>query len=132
MASEHVALMERLSEMWNAGDWDGFFAHLDDRVVFEDNLLPDGGTYTGIESVRRRFAELESVAGRWKSETETIMDAGADVVWIVRTHGRLDEDTPPFEVRAGAVISFEGNRIVRIRWFPTPEATLEAAGLGGA
>lgn len=72
------------------------------------------------------------MAGRWKSETETIMDAGADVVWIVRSTGRLNEDVPPFEVRAGAIVSFEGNRVVRVRWFATPEAALEAAGLGGA
>jgi ketosteroid isomerase-like protein len=106
--------------MWNAGDWEGMFAHYDDQVVFEDRLLPDGGTYRGIDSVKARFAEIESIAGRWTSETETIMDAGANVVWIVRSSGQLDEDTPPFVVRAGAVISFKGDRIVRVRWFATP------------
>ena len=49
VAPENVQLMERIVELWNAGDWDGVFAYYDDDVVFEDGLLPDGGTYRGIE-----------------------------------------------------------------------------------
>jgi ketosteroid isomerase-like protein len=122
-------LLERLIEMWNAGDWEGVFAHYDDDVVFEDHLLPDGATYEGIESVKRRYEELESMAGRWKVESETILDAGSDVVWINYVRGRLNDDVPPFEARTGAVFSFEGNRVVRQRWYATPEQALESAGL---
>lgn len=129
MASEHVELVEQITRLWNAGDWDSVFDAWDDDVVFEDNLLPDGDTYRGKDAVRRRFEELESMAGRWKVESESIMDAGAEVVWISRVSGRLNEDVPPFDFKAGVVFSFEGQRIVHARWFPTPEQALEAAGL---
>ena len=130
MAPENVELMQRLADLWNADDWDGVFAYYDDDVVFEDGLLPDGDTYRGIEAVRERFEELRVFGGAWRVETESIMDAGADVVWISRVRGQVDEDTPPFDVRAGVVFSFEGGRVSRLQWFPTPEAALEAAGLG--
>ena len=129
MAAENVQLMQQLADLWNADDWDGVFAYYDDDVVFEDRLLPDGDTYRGIDAVRERFRELREVAGAWKVETETIMDAGADVVWINRVRGRPREDIPPFEVRAGVVFSFDGARVVRVQWFASPEAALEAAGL---
>jgi ketosteroid isomerase-like protein len=116
--------------MWNADDWDGVFAHYDDDVVFEDGLLPDGDTYRGLDAVRERFSELRSTAGAWRVQTESIMDAGADVVWISRVRGRMSEATPPFDFLAGVVFSFEGGRVIRLRWFPTPEEALEAAGLG--
>jgi ketosteroid isomerase-like protein len=132
MAPENVELMERIVQLWNAGDWDGVFAYYDDEVVFEDGLLPDGGTYTGIDAVRARVDELLDVAGTWRARTESVFDAGADVVWITRVTGRRDEDTPAFDGIVGVVFSFEGGRVVRLRWFPTPEQALEAAGLDGA
>jgi hypothetical protein len=127
MASEHVQLMERIVDLWNADDWDAVFAYYDDDVVFEDRLLPDGDTYRGIDAVRERFADLRSYAGAWRANTESIMDAGAEVVWISRVRGRVNE--APFDVLAGVVFSFEGGRVVRIQWFPSPEQALEAAGL---
>jgi ketosteroid isomerase-like protein len=130
VAPEHVQLMERIIDLWNADDWEGVLAYYDDDVVFEDRLLPDGDTYRGIEAVRERFRELRSYVGAWRVQTESIMDAGAEVVWINRVRGRLDEDTPPFDFLAGMVFSFEGGRVVRLQVFPTPEAALEAAGLG--
>jgi len=130
MAPEHVELMERVVELWNAGDWEGVFAFYDDDVVLEDNLLPDGDTYRGVEAVRERMYELRSLAGGWQVETESIMDVGAEVVWLSRVTGRLDEDTPPFDFRSGVVVSFEGGAITKFRWFATPEQALEAAGLG--
>ena len=132
MAPENVQLMERIVALWNAGDWDGVFAYYDDDVVFEDSLLPDGDVYHGIEAVRGRIDELREVAGTWRAQTESLIDAGADVVWISRVSGRRDEATPAFDGMVGAVFSFEGGRVVRLRWFPTPEGALDAAGLGGA
>ena len=130
MASEHVELMERIVDLWNADDWEGVFAYYDDDVVFEDRLLPDGDTYRGLEAVRERFRELRDFGGAWRVDTESIMDAGADIVWINRARGRANEDSPPFDLMVGVVFSFEGNRVVRIQWYPTPEAAHEAAGLG--
>ena len=116
-------------ELWNAGDWESVFAYYDDDVVFEDMLLPDGDTYRGLEAVRNRVAELRDVAGEWRVHTETLIDAGADVVWINRVTGKRDDDTPPYAGVVGVVFSFEGGRVVRLRWYSTPEKAMEAVGL---
>jgi len=129
MAPEHVDLMERIATAWNEGDWDRVRDGWHDDVVFEDNLLPDGGVYRGKEAAWRRMEEVRALVGDWKIATESIMDAGAEVVWITRITSRKDEDTPPADFLSGTAFSFEGNRAIRIRWFPTPEAALEAVGL---
>jgi ketosteroid isomerase-like protein len=129
MAESNVELHERLSEAWNAGDWDAVFTMYADDVVFEDNLLPDGGTYEGKEAVVGHFKELQDIGGKWRFETETILEAGDDVVWIGRTFGRLNENLPPYEVRTGAIFTYVDGRMTRVRWFATAEDTLAAAGL---
>jgi hypothetical protein len=129
MAPEHVELVERVAVSWNEGDWDAVFAHWHDDVVFEDSLLPDGGTYTGKAAVADRMDEVRSLVGDWKIATESILDAGADVVWISHVTSQKDADAPPVDFIAGAVFSFDGNLVKQIRWFPSPEAALAAAGL---
>jgi ketosteroid isomerase-like protein len=129
VSAENVELVRRMIDLWNEGDWDAVIANYDDAVVLEDELLPDGGVYEGVQAVRARFEDVRSLAGKWKVETQTILDAGADVVWVSRAWGQLNEDIPPFDFLAGTVFSFEGGRVVRIRWFATPEKALEAAGL---
>jgi ketosteroid isomerase-like protein len=127
--TSNIERHERVSALWNAGEWDSVFALYSDDVVFEDHLLPDGGVYEGKEAVVEHFKELEGIGGKWRFETERMLEAGDDVVWIGRTFGRLNENIPPYEIRTGAIFTYIDGRITGVRWYGTAEDALEAAGL---
>jgi hypothetical protein len=129
MPAEHVKAVEDAVPAWNDGDWDAVRESWHEDVVLEDHLLPDGGVYEGKDAVWARMSEIRALVGDWQIETQSIMDAGADVVWLTHITSRKDADAPPVDFLAGAIFSFEGNMVCRIRWFATPEAALEAAGL---
>jgi ketosteroid isomerase-like protein len=129
MGQSNADIHRHLSDCWNAGNWDEVYAHYDDEVVFEDNLFPDAGVYRGREQALAHMEELRSLGGQWRFETDSLIESGDDVIWIGRTFGQLSEDVPPYEVRTGAVFTYRGGKIVRIRWFATAEEALAAVGL---
>ncbi len=68
----------------------------------------------------------------WESysiEIEEVIDAGDDVVSLVRVQARTARDAVPVEHRPAAVWSVRDSKIVRVRFYLERDEALEAAGL---
>jgi ketosteroid isomerase-like protein len=65
----------------------------------------------------------------FRAEPEEFIDAGAQVVVVVRERGRGRESGVDLDHRYGALITMRDGRILRLEWFDTPAEALKAAAL---
>ena len=100
----------------------------DDLEWVEDPSGPDSGTYIGLSAVRSLVADrLEAFA--IEQQTERLIDAGDDVVAVVRWRARGQSSGAEAEMRLAMVNSLRGGKIVRVRFFLDPTEALKAVGL---
>jgi ketosteroid isomerase-like protein len=100
----------------------------DDLEWVEDPSTPDAGTYIGVSDVRSLVADrLE--AFHIDQQTERLIDAGDDVVALVRWRARGQASGAEAETRLAMVNSLRAGKIVRVRFFLDPAEALKAVGL---
>jgi hypothetical protein len=133
MSQENVETVRQGYEAFNRGDVEWMIAQLDPEIVWEDAAeVPGSSSYRGIREVR---GYLESFAQQWEEirfEPEGILDAGEQVVALVRmvARGRASGAQVDarlahlYELRAG-----RGIKVLRVRTFFDRESALDAAGL---
>jgi ketosteroid isomerase-like protein len=136
MSEANVELVRRLLDMFAKRDHEAVFAFYDPEIEWDatagsGSLNDLAGVYHGHEGVRtfwRRWLQA------WKDlefELEDVVDAGDDVVALIRTqrqwgrHSGIVTDMPPY----GIVFTVRDGKVVRWRSFPSQEAALEAVGL---
>jgi len=83
--------------------------------------------YRGPDGVRRFWTQFLSAWDEYGVEVEELIDAGDQVVAVMRLSGRT-EDLEIDEVRS-SLLTLRAGKIVRIEPFPTKDDALEAAGL---
>jgi ketosteroid isomerase-like protein len=135
MSQENVEIVRRLNEIMDREGvgrvFDTAIAEglLDDDLEWvEDPSGPDAGTYTGLSAVRSLVADrLE--AFHIDQQTERLVDAGDDVVALVRWRARGQTSGAEAEMRLAMVNSLRAGKIVRVRFFLDPAAALKAVGL---
>ena len=132
MSQENVEIIRRGYEHWFAtGElFRGENAHPDfvwDMSTFRG--WPEQQTYPGIEGARRFNAEWAEAWDDWEIEVEDYIDAGEQVVVLVRQRGRSKATGVPVEMRLGQVWTLEDGQEVRMQMYASPEEALEAAGL---
>jgi ketosteroid isomerase-like protein len=64
-----------------------------------------------------------------EQKTERLIDAGDDVVALVRWRARGQSSGAEAELRLAMVSSLRGGRIVRVRFYLDPTEALKAAGI---
>lgn len=102
------------------GDREGALEAFADDVVWEQAQgLPHGGTYVGLDEVRRNvFAPL--TAEWWttfSAAPDEVIDAGEQVVVLGRYRGVARDSQRRLDVPFVHVWSFEGGEAVRFRQF---------------
>ena len=85
--------------------------------------------YCGIEGVQRYFGDLVSVFGDVTSEVEEWVDAGDQVVAMVRSYGRGRRSGVPVDMLEAHLWTIRDGRLRRLQTFATKAEALEAAGL---
>lgn len=100
----------------------------EDLEWVEDPSGPDSGTYKGLSTVRSLVAERME-AFDLEQKTERLIDAGDDVVALVRWRARGQSSGAEAELRLAMVSSLRGGRIVRVRFYLDPTEALKAAGI---
>jgi ketosteroid isomerase-like protein len=129
MSEENVEIVRRVMDAYLAGDYEAAFAELDPEVEFDVSIRPEGHVYWGHEGVAEA---LRTWTGTWEAyrlEVEEMIDAGDHVVVVDRQSGRGRGSGIPLAQRTFAVFTLSDGKVVRIAWFQTRRAALEAAGL---
>jgi uncharacterized protein len=133
MSQEDVQTVRQGYEAFNRGDVEWMVAQLDPEIVWEDAAeVPGSSSHRGIREVR---GYLESFAREWEEirfEPERILDAGEQVVALVRMAARGRASGAQVDARLAHVYELRegrGMRVLRVRTFFDRERALEAAGL---
>ena len=130
MSQENVEIVRAFLDASSLGDSEALMAALDPAIewtpVKED---PDFRVHRGLEDVATWLADWAEVFPDMRWEAERILDAGDDVVALVRALGRgdstgADVGSPPYPV----VFTVRSSKIVRIDESQA-EAALKAVGL---
>lgn len=90
-----------------------------------------GGHYRGVEGVRQWMLDLYAAWEQMDIDVEELIDAGDDVVAVIRVAGRGRVSGIEIEYRPAGVWTIRDGRIVRVVWFADRDAALEAAGVAG-
>jgi ketosteroid isomerase-like protein len=117
---------EGIGRVFDAAIAEGLFD--EDLEWVEDPAGPDSGTYRGLSSVRSLVANrMESF--EIEQETERLIDAGDDVVALVRWSARGQSSGAEAHVRLAMVSSLRAGKIVRVRFYLNPAEALKAVGI---
>lgn len=135
MTQENVEIVRRLNEImdregvarvFDAAIAEGLFD--DDLEWVEDPSGPDSGTYRGLASVRSLVTERME-AFELEQQTERLLDAGDDVLAIVRWRTRGQSSGAEAEMRLATVSTVRNGKVVRVRFYLDPAEALKALGL---
>jgi ketosteroid isomerase-like protein len=126
--------MEIVRQAWAAYDRGGLdaiaeFWHPDISWRAAEGALDDVGVIHGPDGMRRYYREWDETFDAMRVEVEELVDAGDQVVAVVRGFGRMKDSDAEVDIRYAMVSSFRDGKIVRGREYWTREEALEAAGL---
>lgn len=112
-------------------DPERFYEMLDPDVVWDisDTASPMAGIYRGKDEVRAFYRRWSSAFSDWNYDIERMVEAGDDVVVIVREHGHGRGSGVQVQMRRANIWTFKEGRVVLFRSFSSPADALRAAGL---
>jgi ketosteroid isomerase-like protein len=129
MSQENVEIVRCSGEAFDRGDYQAALDALDPEVEYDLSHFPEGRVYHGHEGVRESFRIWLGTWQDYRLERLEIIDADDQVVVVVREVGR-GKGSGVEVVREGyAVWTFQNGKCVHIRFYPSKDAALEAAGL---
>jgi ketosteroid isomerase-like protein len=137
MSEENVSLVRELLELFAHRQHERVFEFYDPEIEWDASrgrevIVPElARVYRGHDGVRAYWREWLSAWSDLDFEVEDVLDAGDDVVALIRNQrqwgrrsGVVTEIAP-----YGLVFTIRDGKVVRWRAFPDQEAALEAAGL---
>jgi ketosteroid isomerase-like protein len=132
MSQENVEIVRGCIDAFLRGDYEGSMTALDPKIEYDLSHFPDGKVYRGHDGVREAFRIWLGTWEDYRQELAELVAAGAeDVVVIARERGRGKSSGVEVDQQVFAVWTIQGEKAARIRFFPTREDALEAAGLRG-
>jgi ketosteroid isomerase-like protein len=90
---------------------------------------PERHVYPGVEGARQFNAEWANAWDEWEVEIEDYIDAGDEIVVILRQRGRSKASGVPVDMRFAQVWTLKDGKQIRMRMYASPEEALEATGL---
>jgi ketosteroid isomerase-like protein len=131
MSQENVETVRRGYEHWlRTGEL--LLEDADSDFVWDMSTFdgwPERQTYPGIEGARQFLADWAEAWETWEVEVRDHIDAGEQVVTIVRQHGHAKATGVFVEMDFGQVWTFQNGLRTRMQMYASPEEALEAAGL---
>ena len=90
-----------------------------------------GRTYAGIEGFREMWNDWLEPWATYHTHVEDMLEAGDQVVVLVRDHARRNDTEAELELISGSLWTFRDGMVVRVEFFSNRSEALEAAGLSG-
>lgn len=126
MSQANIDLVKKLYEAFGRRDQMTIVSLVDSSIeVRQSDLLPWGGSYSGLSGLVQFFMKLLSNVDSQLDQNQFI-DAGDDVVMIGRTHGKTKAKGTPFDVTAIHVWTVRNGKVVGFHPYIDTPAMLEA------
>ncbi|MDQ3933148.1 MAG: nuclear transport factor 2 family protein [Actinomycetota bacterium] len=130
MPREPVEATRRVYEAWARGDFRSATALYDPNVLLVLRPeFPEAGAYVGPEQIAGYMRDLVASLTDFAIEAEDFVEAGDSVVVQVRQHGVGRSSGAVTEHRYFQVLTWRGEKIVRIESIADREQALAAVGL---
>jgi ketosteroid isomerase-like protein len=131
MSQENVDAVRRGLEAFNSGDIERVLdmAHTYFEAIVPPELSAEPDTYRGHDGLRHYFESFQDAMEDIRFEPERFIDAGEDVVTVVRLTARGRHTAIPVEQRIAQVWSMSEGKAVQVRTFTTLKRALAEAGL---
>jgi len=111
--------LDRVADFWDPDiDW---------RAI--EGAPDDIGVFKGREAMRRYYTQWNETFDAIDVKTEELIDAGDQVVAMIRAIGRMKGSYATIDMRLGIVYTVKGGLIVRGREYASRDEALQAAGL---
>jgi ketosteroid isomerase-like protein len=136
MSQENVEIVRCVFDAIARRDADALLALYDPEVEWDTSHSPlaplgEGGVYHGYEGIRHSLRAYHEAWEHVEYEVEELIGDGDTVVSVVNTRFRGRTSGTEVELHFPAVWTIRDGKITRVKWFPTREEALEAAGLSG-
>ena len=128
MSQENVELIQQSFVVWGETgepEW----AIVDDEVEAHDHDIMDAGEYRGRAGVERWLADWGSAWSEFIMEPEEFIDAGNQVVVVIRMKAKGRGSGVGVERQDAIVYELRDGKIVRVDYYNNRKQALEAAGL---
>jgi ketosteroid isomerase-like protein len=124
-----VDLVKRSYAAFERGDLDGVLGDMDPEIEWQQAQgLPHGGTYHGVEEVRRTI--FDPLSEEWWDEFSAVpsefLDAGGEVIVLGRYRGVAKKTGKQLDVPFVHVWTVRGEKAVRFRQFLDTAGWVEA------
>jgi len=130
MSQENVEIVRRAWEAFVRHDNEAALALYDPEIEIDvrHEARVGGGVYHGLEGVQRYFRDYLSVFGDVRSEVEEWIDAGDQIVAMVRSYGRGRGSGVPVDMLEAHLWTVRDGKLRRLQTFATKADALEDAG----
>ncbi len=131
MTPGNAELMPEYFAAYDSGGLDALAEYWDPEITWRavEGALDDAGLMEGPSALRRYYEAWEETFDAMRVEVEESIDAGNQVVVVVRSIGRMKGSDSEIDIRYAIVVEIRNRKIVAGREYLTREEALEAAGL---
>jgi ketosteroid isomerase-like protein len=130
LGDERLAMTLTTYERFNCGDLESLDA-LDPEITWHTWIVPGpgGATYRGHEGVRELWSDARNVFAGFRNEPERIVTAGDRMVVFVCVRGQGKESGVEVEGRIAHVLTFRGEKVVKVESYEDREEALRVVGV---
>jgi ketosteroid isomerase-like protein len=125
---ENVKIVQRALEALNSGDIDALVALCDEgfRLDMSDRVF-NPAVYEGHDGIRRFYSEVRDVWESYVWEPEELIEAGPDVVALIRSTGRGRGSGVEVDRKTAMVWSVREGQAIALRFFRDRGEALKGA-----
>jgi len=126
MPSENLELVERAHRALNGGDIDALVNICSEefRLDMSDRIF-NPAVYDGHDGIRRFYAEVQEVWETYVWDPERLIEAGSDVVALLRSTGRGRESGAEVERETAIVWSLRDGSLTGLRFYRNRDEALK-------
>ncbi|TMK95604.1 MAG: nuclear transport factor 2 family protein [Actinobacteria bacterium] len=130
MSQENVEVVRRAHQALNGGDMDALvvLCDVEFRLDMSDRIF-NPAIYEGHDGIRRFYSEVRDVWAKYVWEPEQLMEAGDNVVALLRSGGTGRGSGVEVERRTAMVWTLREGRATALRFFRDRNKALKAVGL---
>jgi ketosteroid isomerase-like protein len=127
VSRENVEVVRRAWEASTQRDNEAVFRLYDPEVEIHDVFY--NRVYRDLDGVREYFGDWVSTFDEWGAEVEEWIDAGDDVIAVLRSRGRGKRSGIRVEERQSHVWTLRDSKLWRLRIYASKGEALKAVGL---